>query len=392
MKITGFREHITQNDWRRIVGDVNGVSEGQRTDVHVLVIETDSGIEGISVTAAAPLHTARVFPAIDGQDPRGTTSLYDLMLAYLFKTGHNGELFATIGAVDHALWDLKAKAAGEPLWRMLGGRTRFVPGYASALEFALSDEAARQVYQSFADAGFSKAKVKGGRDVDDDIRRLLSVRDIMAQNSSRPAMMFDANEVWNRSQAIRYIRRLEEAIDLTWVEEPVRRWDAHGLADVRRGTAAGVASGENLTGLEQYRPLLDADALDVVQFNSGWGVTHALRVAALAHSRDLPVSPVGLTNVIAHAMTAVPNHLTTEIQDLGQPIGVRLDQEIVDGGYLLGTSPGAGITLDEAAIASIDRTPGWRTAAGPHVRPERAGLRLVPDDRRNDVSYDRRGA
>ncbi|CAM5390093.1 mandelate racemase/muconate lactonizing enzyme family protein [Leifsonia shinshuensis] len=389
MKITGFREHITQHDWRRPVGDVNGVSEGHRTDVHVLVISTDTGLEGVSVTAAAPLRTARIFPAIEGQDPRSTTALYDLMLAHVFKTGHNGDLFATIGAIDHALWDLKAKAADEPLWRMLGGRTRFVPGYASALEFALTDADARSVYQTFADAGFSSAKVKGGRDLDDDIRRLQLVREVMAQNSNRPALMLDANEVWNRSQAIRYIRQLEAAVDLTWVEEPVRRWDARGLADVRHGTAAGVASGENLTGLEQYRPLLDADALDVVQFNSGWGITHALRVAAVAHGRDLPVSPVGFSNVIAHAMTAIPNHLTTEVQDLGQPIGVTMDQEIVDGGYLLGTSPGAGITLDESQFATHDRSPGWQTTSGPHVRPERAGLRLVPDARRNDVSYDR---
>ncbi|MEN0083220.1 MAG: mandelate racemase/muconate lactonizing enzyme family protein [Leifsonia sp.] len=391
MKITGFREYITQHDWKRVVGDVNGVSEGHRTDVQVLVITTDSGIEGVSVTAAGPLRTARIFPAIDGQDPRSTTALYDLMLAHVFKAGHNGELFATIGAVDHALWDLKAKAAGEPLWRLLGGRNRFVPGYASALEFGLSDDEVREVYQRFADAGFSQAKVKGGRDIGDDVRRLQLVHDVLLQNSSRPAMMFDANEVWNRSQAIRHIRQLEAAVDLTWVEEPVRRWDASGMADVRRGTAAGVASGENLTGLEQYRPLLDADALDVVQFNSGWGITHALRVAAVAHSRDLPVSPVGLTSVIAHAMTALPNHLTTEIQDLGQPIGVSIDQEIVDGGYLLGTSPGAGITLDESQVATLDRLPGWRTAGGPHVRPERAGLRLVPDDRHHDVSS-RRGA
>ena len=56
---------------------------------------------------------------------------------------------------------------------------------------------------------------------------------------------------------------------------------------------AAVASGENLTGLEQFRPLIDADAIDIVQVGSGWGITHFLRVADLAHAYDLPVSPVG---------------------------------------------------------------------------------------------------
>ncbi|GAA3334750.1 mandelate racemase/muconate lactonizing enzyme family protein [Curtobacterium albidum] len=392
MKITGFRELITQHDWHRIVGDVNGVSVSSRTDVQVLIITTDVGLEGISVTNAGPLNTARVFPVIDGQDPRSVTALYDLMLASLFKTGHNGELFATVGAIDHALWDLKAKAANEPLWRLLGGRSTFVPGYASALEFGLSDEDVKSTYGQFAARGFCSAKLKGGRDAVDDIRRLKIVRDVMSKNSDQPALMFDANEAWHRSQAVRHIRRIEDAVELTWIEEPVRRWDAAGLADIRSRVGAGVASGENLTGLEQYRPLFDADALDVVQFNSGWGITHALRVAALAHSRDLPVSPVGFTNVIAHAITAMPNHLTTEIQDLGQPLGVHIDQHIDEGGYILGSAPGAGIEIDEAIIDGLTRTPGWRTTGGPHFRPARAGLRIVPDDHREEAHATRIGA
>lgn len=86
--------------------------------------------------------------------------------------------------------------------------------------------------------------------------------------------MFDANESWNRSQVVRYVTAIERVVDLTWIEEPVRRWDAAGLASVRRGIHAAVATGENLTGLEQYRPLLDADAIDIVQVaNIGSGRT-----------------------------------------------------------------------------------------------------------------------
>ena len=67
------------------------------------------------------------------------------------------------------------------------------------------------------------------------------------------------------------------------------------MVAVGRGIRASVAAGENLTGLEQFRPLLAAGALDVVQTAAGWGVTHFLRVAALAHAYDLPVSPIGTT-------------------------------------------------------------------------------------------------
>ena len=141
-----------------------------------------------------------------------------------------------------------------------------------------------------------------------------------------------------------------------------------------------MATGENLTGLEQYRPLFDAAAIDVVQAGAVWGVTHFLRVALAAHARDLPMSPVGLTanGAVAHAAAAIPNHLSAEVQDLGGPFGVTLDVEYADGGVVLGDQPGAGIAIDEAAIAGEAES----ESSGPapqHVRPRRAGLRLVAD-------------
>jgi len=197
--------------------------------------------------------------------------------------------------------------------------------------------------------------------------------------------MFDANESWNRSQAVRFVTALERHVDLTWVEEPVRRWDAAGLASVRRGIRAGVATGENLTGLEQYRPLLDADAVDIVQVGSVWGITHFLRVAAVAHGRDLPVSPVAYhANPLAHAAAAVPNHLAAEVQGLTAPIGLRIDQEYQDGGIVLGDEPGIGIRVDEDRINRPRAAGPAAAVTGPHVRPARAGLRLVPDGRRGE--------
>ena len=112
----------------------------------------------------------------------------------------------------------------------------------------------------------------------------------------------------------------------------------------RSAIRASVATGENLTGLEQFRPLFDAGGVDIVQAGSVWGITHFLRVAIAAHSRDLPVSPVGLTanSAVAHAAAAVPNHLSAEVQDLGAPFGVTIDVEYADGGIVLGDEPGRG--------------------------------------------------
>src|SRR4051812_24733725 len=230
VKVTGYRSLTTQHDWGRLIGDANGVMPRSRTEVHVLILETDSGLEGVGVGPHGDID--RVFGAIEGQDPRGVSALYDRMLDQVFKSGHAGATFGAIGAIDMALWDLKAKAAGEPLWRTLGALDRFVPGYASGLDIALDDETLVELYEEFADRGFTAGKLKGGRNLEHDLRRLQAVRDVLGRNSAHPALMLDANESWNRSQAVRFVTGLERTVDLTWVEEPVRRWDAAGLASV----------------------------------------------------------------------------------------------------------------------------------------------------------------
>ncbi|MER7810262.1 mandelate racemase/muconate lactonizing enzyme family protein [Streptomyces sp900116325] len=387
MKITGYRSLSTVHDWGRITGDVNGVQSGHTTPVPVLIIETDAGIEGVGLGSHADI--ARVFPAVEGDDPRSVVALYDRMLDWVFKAGHSGSTFGTIGAVDMALWDIKAKAADEPLWRTLGARERFVPGYASGLEYGLTEDDIADLYGRFADRGFKAGKLKGGRDLDRDLPRLEIMRDVLSRNSRRPALMFDANESWNHAQAARYVAAIEQRMDLTWVEEPLRRWDAAGMAALRGKVRAAIASGENLTGLEQYRPLLDANAVDIVQVGNVWGITHFLRVATLAHAHDLPVSPVAYNaNPVAHAAAAVPNHLAFEVQDLVFPVGLDVDQQFDDGGIVLGDRPGIGIVVDESQMSPAGAATPRPAATGPHIRPERAALRLVAEpDVMDDPSH-----
>ena len=378
MKITGYRSLTTHHEWGRVVGDVNGVSSGTRTRVDVLILTTDSGLEGVGLGAHPGIE--RLMPVIGGADPRAVVQLYDQMLATTFKLGHIGATFGTIGTIDFALWDLKAKMAGEPLWRLLGAGDRYVPGYASGLDYGLPDDDLVSLHTLFAERGFTSAKLKGGRHVPDDVRRLGLIRDVLKNNSAAPGLMLDANESWNRSQAVRHIQRLEAEFDLTWVEEPVRRWDALGHASIRQHIRAGVASGENLTGLEQLRVLIEADAIDIAQIGSAWGITHFLRAAHFAHAHDLPVSPVGYTAVLAPAAGAVPNFLAAEVQDLSHPRGVLVDQRIEHGGIVLGDEPGLGFAVDDAALEPLAQDLGWAAGSGPHARPSRAGLRLVPEE------------
>ncbi|MGZ3144890.1 mandelate racemase/muconate lactonizing enzyme family protein [Lentzea chajnantorensis] len=377
MRITGLRTLTTVQDWGRPVGDANGVHPDGLVRVPVVVVETDTGLTGVGLGPHVEADT--VFAAIEGEDPRSVTALYDRMLRRVFKAGHAGAVFGTIGAVDTALWDIKAQAAGEPLWRLLGGRDRRVPAYASGLCVALPDDELVAVYQEYAAHGLRAAKLKGGLDVDRDRHRLALVRDVLTEagGGARPSLMLDVNETWTRKQAVRYVSELERTFDLTWVEEPVRRWDVEGHAAVGRGIRASVATGENLTGLEQHRPLIAAGAVDVVQTAAVWGITHFLRVAALAHAHDLPVSPIGTSPVgLLHAAASVPNHLVSELQDLRPPVGVEIDLTVADGAYVLGETPGLGLRVDEERIAAAGDLLPAALSGGPHIRPERAGHRL----------------
>ncbi|MEV1001703.1 mandelate racemase/muconate lactonizing enzyme family protein [Nonomuraea sp. NPDC050202] len=368
----------TVQEWGRPVGDVNGVFADGAVPVPLVMVDTDEGITGVGLGPHVEIET--VFAAIEGEDPRGVTALYDRMLRRTFKAGHAGAVFGTIGALDTALWDIKAQAAGEPLWRLLGGRDREVPAYASGLDIGLTDDELVSVYQVYAEHGLRAAKIKGGLDIERDRHRLTLVRDVLTEagRGARPGLMLDVNEAWTRKQAVRHVCELERTLDLTWIEEPVRRWDAEGLAAVGRGVRASVATGENLTGLEQFRPLLAAGAVDVVQTAVVWGVSHFLRVSALAHAHDLPVSPIGATPVaLLHAATSVPNHLASELQDLRPPLGLSLDLHVEDGAFVLGDAPGLGIAVDEQAVNTSVRRPDPRAAEGPHTRPEHAGRRLL---------------
>src|SRR4051794_21608532 len=112
MRITGMRTLTTVQDWGRPVGDVNGVFRSGVTEVPILLLETDEGVTGVGLGPSKDAES--IFAAIEGEDPRSVAALYDRMLRHAFKAGHCGATFGTIGTFDTALWDLKAKIAGEP--------------------------------------------------------------------------------------------------------------------------------------------------------------------------------------------------------------------------------------------------------------------------------------
>jgi L-alanine-DL-glutamate epimerase-like enolase superfamily enzyme len=383
MRVTGVRTVLYEAPLARRLGDANS-PRGRGFGAAVAVfLDTDDGLTGISI--APPGARADVHALVEGvlveADPRGVRGLWKRMVDRAFKGGNLGTVGSALSALDVALWDLKAKANEEPLWRTLGAARGRVRAYASGIDMPLSDEELARFYESMAAAGVSAGKLKVGLDEEMDLRRIGVMRDALARSGKKPVLLVDSNEYWSPKQAIRHIRRYEDHFDITWAEEPARRWDYRGLRRVSRSVKAAVASGENLDNVGQFMPLIANEAIDVVQVGMGTsGITGAMQVAHLAHGFELPVSVMNCPgNLMAHLAASLPNHMMMEVVDAGSGGVMRADNRIEDGHIVLGDSPGLGIAFNPDALAAsaVDTvSPG--AGPSPWGRRQGAGLFEVP--------------
>jgi len=385
VKITGVRTKLYEIELTRRLGDANSPRGRDRAASLAVFIDTDEGVTGVSVSypaARVDIHSL-VETALLGRDPRGVRGLWKRMVDLAFKGGNRGIITDAIAAIDVALWDLKAKSRGEPLWRTLGASTRKVKAYASGIEMPLSDEEVRAFYEGMARKGIAAGKLKVGLDREMDLRRVGIMRDALAKSGKRPELLVDSNEYWSPKQAIRNLRAFEEHYEITWAEEPARRWDYAGLRKVSQSVKAAVATGENLDEINQFTPLIANEAVDIVQIWAGTsGITGAMQVAHLAYAFELPVAMMNCPgNLMAHLAAALPNHMMMEVVDAGMDAGMIVDNRIEDGWIVLGDSPGLGITFDEDTLKemAVDK-PSPGACLSPGGRRRGAGLYEVGPD------------
>jgi len=379
MKITGFRAETYLMKMDRLVGDANLPSGVEMLPGSILYLDTDEGLTGISLGYGGAA-VEGLFGVIEGADPRETVALWIRMNDFLHKAGNEGAACAALSAIDMALWDLKAKIAGEPLWRTLGAKQGRVKAYASGLDYCLSDEELYAFYRRMAKLGIRDGKLKVGLDLKADLRRLGIMRDALSIASPKPGLMIDSNEYWSPKQAVRYIRQLERRFKLLWVEEPARRWDYHGLQQVSRQVGAKVASGENLHTLRDVYPLIANRAVEVLNVWTGQsGVTGLRQIAHMARVHGIEVSMMNAqANYMAQVAAALPNHNMMEVVDPGREHCLRWDNRIEDGHIVLGDAPGFGIEVDKAKLRALQAYPPTGSGKFPFPRREGAGLYIVP--------------
>jgi L-alanine-DL-glutamate epimerase-like enolase superfamily enzyme len=261
-------------------------------DTLFLRVVTDQGIEGWGEGfghAACPATRAvidtQLAPAVLGEDARDIRGLMTRMAQRLHLFGRNGPHVYALSALDTALWDLAGKAAGLPLWRLLGGApVASLQAYASLLRYS---------EPALVGRACDRALAEGYRDVklhEIDVPQVAAARAALGAGAE---IMLDTNCPWSVDHAISMARRLQP-YDLAWLEEPVWPPEDHpGLARVRREGGVRIAAGENAAGLHDFRSQFDAGALDIAQPSVAkiGGITEVLKIAALAEARGVRLVP-----------------------------------------------------------------------------------------------------
>nr|WP_279343611.1 mandelate racemase/muconate lactonizing enzyme family protein [Variovorax terrae] len=295
-------------------------------------------------------------PLLLGEDARDVNRLW-LKLARnpaLQWVGRAGITTLSQAAIDIALWDLKAKAAGVPLWKLLGGQVREkVRAYNTDIGWlSLADDRLVEGARRAVAEGFTGIKIKVGSTVERDLRRLEAVRRAIGSDVT---LAIDGNGKWDLPTCLRFCRAAE-AFDVYWFEEPLWYDDVQGHAELARATRIPIALGEQLYTHDAFAGFFQRGAVHWVQpdVTRLAGLSEALRVCEAAHAHRLPVAPhagdmsqVHVHLSYAHPACAVLEYIPWIKDCFTEPA------EVVEGHFRLPQQPGAGTTPTAAAWASL---------------------------------------
>jgi L-alanine-DL-glutamate epimerase-like enolase superfamily enzyme len=253
----------------------------------LVTIETDQGITGYGEHDGLFYETADAFihselkPLLIGEDP--------LQIEFLtHKTDHfllwNTFAAFPLAAIDMALYDIKGKALGVPVYELLGGLYREKMDTTGLIHLHdVSEDVASAV--RLVEQGHKVLKVKVGFDLEKDMERLAAIREAVG-----PAIPFriDPNMAWSPKTAVRWIRRMEK-LNLQWVEQPVPSWDIEGLVEVARAVDTPLSADESCMTVRDAWRLAEARAVEAfnVYLTECGGITRAREIVAIANTAGI---------------------------------------------------------------------------------------------------------
>lgn len=315
LRITSVESFILHVPLRKYVED--SFNTADKWGLPGVIIHTDAGISGTGYTSTLTHGDFAIKSIIDelytplliGEDPRLNERIWQkLFWSKAHWVGRVGITTMAHAAIDIALWDIKAKAANQPLWRYVGGDKdgRVLSYNTDGGWLNYSEDDLLGHLRSIVDQGWTAVKMKVGKpEPREDYQRVRAARRALGDDID---LMVDVNQVWNLTTARTWAPRLEE-FNVRWLEEPLHPDDIRSHALLARATRIPLAVGEHVYSAMAFRDFLEAGALGYVQADCTRlaGVTEWLQVAALARSFNVPVVP-------HHAdMMRVHQHLSTGV-------------------------------------------------------------------------------
>jgi L-alanine-DL-glutamate epimerase-like enolase superfamily enzyme len=323
-------------------------------------LRDDDGATGVGYTytvgaggsAVHALIARDLGPLLTGREADRIEATWQAMWWALHYGGRGGAAALAISAVDIALWDLRARRQGAPLWRALGGYDPRVPCYAGGIDLDLSVGALlRQTDDNLA-RGFRAIKMKVGRpSLREDVERVRAMRRHLGAEFP---LMVDANMRWSVDEAIRAARALAE-LDLVWLEEPTDPDDVPGHVRIVRDGGLPIAAGENLHTLAEFRQLIAAGGVTFPEpdvTNCG-GVTAFMKVCHLAEAFHLPVTSHGAHDITVHLLAAAPNRSYLEAHGFGLDRFIAEPLRLEGGAAVAPERPGHGVEFDWKALEAL---------------------------------------
>jgi L-alanine-DL-glutamate epimerase-like enolase superfamily enzyme len=339
----------------------------------IVEIFTDDGQVGVGNAALAPPITKQVVdlylkPLLIGADPWNIEFLWQHMYRKTMAFGRKGIGMAAISAVDIALWDLLGKCAKQPVFRLLGGRTKpRIPVYASRLySIELSELAAEA--KRYKKEGYRAMKLRfgwgptdGAAGMQHNVDLVKTVRQAVGDGID---VMADAYMGWTLDYAKRMLPLLEP-FNLRWLEEPVIPDDIQGYTELKSYARIPIAGGEHEFTQYGFRELLQARAVDYIQFDTNrvGGITQARKISALAESYSVPVIPhAGQLHNYHVVMASLNSPMAEYFPIVDVEVGNELFWYIFEGepkakdGFvdLDDNLPGLGLTVNEKALAKFE--------------------------------------
>jgi L-alanine-DL-glutamate epimerase-like enolase superfamily enzyme len=326
--------------------------------VVTLRMATDDGIEGLGIAFSLggglvrPLALAleELAELTVGEDPTRIEDITAKLRRHAVTFASSGIFLSALSAIDCALWDIKGKVAGLPLWRLLGGMRQRVPAYASGeLHRGVADADIAAVAEGVLAKGFKYVKLHLGLDGDPTPRRELE-RAALVRRAVGPQvnLVADVNERWSVGRAIDIGRRLEE-VGLYWLEDPTRGDDYAGLAQISASLSTPVMAGENCWGVTPFRLMLERRSVAIVMIDimHVGGITPWMKIAALADAFNIPVVSHIMPEFQAQLVAAAPNGLLVEHKAWTFALfdGVPYFEQ---GDFVLSDRPGHGLSISRA--------------------------------------------